>query len=367
MAWTYLAESADSPLHWRLGSGQSPTVKSTDTLAACCFHACEMDRCLLRRSGMMCGALGQSISDERALTLSTAASPARILALRVLERAWLGSEADYSLRSRDSLAKYDRASSSWKTCLPFGPVGPTLSSDDWPSSGMTAAGECFPLSMWERRTSGSDGGYWPTATATDSKSSRNATVKDRKVEGHASVTLTDFVTLFPTPSASSYGTNLGGGAGRVGTAGPSLETTPVADDAVNRTKGKWNSRGEPKLSAAVMLWPTPRASDGEKGGPNQRGSKGDLALPAAVMQWATPTSRDWKSGKASEATMEKNARPLSEQVGGSLSADWVEWLMAYPSGWTVLEPWAMQWFRPARGKRSKGSRASSPAGGTESA
>ncbi len=37
-------------------------------------------------------------------------------------------------------------------------------------------------------------------------------------------------------------------------------------------------------------------------------SRGDPA-------WATPTARDWRSGKASEATHAKNARPLSEQVG----------------------------------------------------
>lgn len=37
--------------------------------------------------------------------------------------------------------------------------------------------------------------------------------------------------------------------------------TPVADDAVNRKRGKWNSRGEPKLSAQVKRWPTPVKSD----------------------------------------------------------------------------------------------------------
>jgi hypothetical protein len=40
--------------------------------------------------------------------------------------------------------------------------------------------------------------------------------------------------------------------------------------------------------------------------------------------------------------------------GGQLNPTWVEWLMGYPSEWTVLEDWATQWFRPKRGKRSKG-------------
>lgn len=51
----------------------------------------------------------------------------------------------------------------------------------------------------------------------------------------------------------------------------------------------------------------------------------------------TPTARDWRSGKASQATHERNSRPLSEQVGGLLNPRWVEWLMGMPEGWTSLE------------------------------
>lgn len=61
--------------------------------------------------------------------------------------------------------------------------------------------------------------------------------------------------------------------------------------------------------------------------------------------WATPTSRDWRSGKASQKTMGRNSRPLSEQVGGHLNPDWVEWLMGYPIGWSALEPLEMDRFR----------------------
>lgn len=333
MAWIYLAASEDSPLPWRLGSDRSPTVRATDTLNLCCFLAWHGATCFQLPYGEMCEHFAEAISIHPESTSSTAASHARTSVLRELVAAWKESARDYFLRSRDSLAKYSLLSSSWKTCLPFGGAGPTLLPDDWPDSGMTLAGECFPLLMWERRTCGSAGGFWPTATATDSKSSRNATVKKRKVQGHSGVTLTDFVTLFPTPTAATYGSRNNGKRGdgtTFKTAGaPSLETmarknlwpTPVADDAVNRTKGKWNSRGEPKLSAAVMLWPTPRAQDGPKGGPSQ----GDT-LPAAV--------------------------------GGQLNPTWVEWLMGYPLGWTALEGWATQWFLRKRAKRSSASRAS---------
>ena len=92
------------------------------------------------------------------------------------------------------------------------------------------------------------------------------------------------------------------------------------------------------LTAATAsgLWPTPRANDGEK--------RGEIAndirsvLPAAAKHWPTPTSRDWRSGKASQATMDRNARPLSEVVGGTLNPTWVEWLMGFPLGWTDCGP-----------------------------
>jgi hypothetical protein len=94
-----------------------------------------------------------------------------------------------------------------------------------------------------------------------------------------------------------------------------------------------------------------------------------------------PTGRDRRSGKASEETMSRNARPLNEVVkhyptpvasgklnggtrdfqrlqeladagqisederrsmsagnGGELNPGFVEWLMGFPQGWTALEP-----------------------------
>ena len=37
--------------------------------------------------------------------------------------------------------------------------------------------------------------------------------------------------------------------------------TPVADDRMDRLRGKINSRGEPKLSAQALQWPTPAAQN----------------------------------------------------------------------------------------------------------
>lgn len=117
---------------------------------------------------------------------------------------------------------------------------------------------------------------------------------------------------WPTPSASTYGNNRGGAAGRVGPIRQSLE-------------------GEARDWARENLW-------------------------------ATASARDWKSGEHSEATGRRNARPLSEEAwawahsrlsaltskGGReclqydptlhrlcLTPAFVEWLMGWPEGWTL--------------------------------
>jgi hypothetical protein len=92
--------------------------------------------------------------------------------------------------------------------------------------------------------------------------------------------------------------------------------TPVADDAANRSAGKFNSRGEPKLSAEVKLWPTPTAHNAKEGG-----------YPAEY---------------------ERNTPTLAAQAGGSLNPTWVEWLMGWPLAWTASRHWATAKSRSKR-------------------
>ena len=151
-----------------------------------------------------------------------------------------------------------------------------------------------------------------------------------------------------------------------------LWQTPVADDAVDRQKGKVNSRGEPKLSAQVKLWPTPTVC----GNHNRKGASPDSGdgLATAVRNYPTPTtsmqtsadmeqarhagnsenrptyqeaksrfptpnSRDYK-GMPSKGCRERSGRQssLPVTIGGSLNPDWTEWLMGFPLGWTSLDP-----------------------------
>lgn len=99
-----------------------------------------------------------------------------------------------------------------------------------------------------------------------------------------------------------------------------LWQTPVADDAVDRQHGKWNSRGEPKLSAEVKLWPTPCATM-YKGGSNLIRKNGKSRINDRL-DYAVEEGRSAASGQ--------------------LNPTWVEWLMGFPAGWTELNPSATQ-------------------------
>jgi len=122
--------------------------------------------------------------------------------------------------------------------------------------------------------------------------------------------------MWPTPHGfSKDGKSNGPSGNELGRAvNERLWQTPVSDDAIDREAGKFNSRGEPKLSAQVKLWPTMTARD-------SRSIKGAARVPNS-----------------------QGTEPLTVQIGemenaanGSLNPQWVEWLMGYPEGWTDLD------------------------------
>jgi len=248
------------------------------------------------RFGMTFAALTETLGAELLMWFQ-AVSRARTLAWPEKEPESAANDPACGLTWRASLARFDPASRSWKTaqlCL----LGDSeLSSVTWPRSGMTANGQCWELPTLEHPTAANDSGLWPT------------------------------------PLANSHT-----GAGH----GP-------------------NKTGSPNLQTMVKAWPTPDAHMGSGGrtskmpptGKRANGTKQQITLNDAV-KWscATPTARDWRSGKASQATHDRNSRPLSEQIGGSLNPTWVEWLMGWPLGWTDLKPLAMDKYhcaQPAHG------------------
>jgi hypothetical protein len=220
MAWTYLAVSADSLRHFPPGSDQLPTASVTSTAK----ESWPAVRWSISYPGLqfgtMCGLWTEQHS--RVWTSSMADSPARTSALRATARAWRESEAAWLARYSGLSKSRGQRLSFWKTWQPLGPAAKNEWSKNWPRSGMTVAGTCYPLTTWERRTSETDGS-----------------------------------SLLPTPSASSYGTNKGGAAGRVGKERPSLQTM------AKRAGGKLDPRfvewmmGYPKTWTVCEPWAMP--------------------------------------------------------------------------------------------------------------
>lgn len=307
MAWIYLAESCTdstssqeseaSQKPWLVTSSQLPTVKTTDTPRLYCSPECPQGICQLHPFGMTllpCGG-GHSLSSRKS---STEDSPVRTLALPDAEKAWTESEAAYFLRSQGSLAKYDPDSSTWKMCQLSGFEEPALSSRSWPASGMTVDGVCYPLQMWERITKENDGGYWRT------------------------------------PDTGAGGTSGLLKEGKTHRKSGAAITMRLVDQVNNQ-----------------RFWPTPTVQDSENNGGGSQYKRNSIPLNALVKMFHTPKASG--GGPDYAAKSRGKSANLPTDVGGSLNPVWVEWLMNYPSGWTALEPWAMQWFRPRRGKRLK--------------
>lgn len=230
---------------------------------------------------------------------SVVASPAKTSAWPGDRRDWTAPEADYGAKSPVSLANFDPATRSWRTsqisllALASSQAGGLeLFSETWPRSGMMQNGIAFQLAPLVPRTREIGSGLWQT---------------------------------------------------------------PVADDAVERTAGKFNSRGEPKLSAQVKLWPTPAAMDTglttdlKKIEARRQAIKAKRingngfgpSLGEMVRLFPTPTTQD-ASNNGGASQYERNSLPLNALVGGALNPPWVEWLMGFPIEWTASPPSEMQ-------------------------
>lgn len=114
----------------------------------------------------------------------------------------------------------------------------------------------------------------------------------------------------------------------------------------------WGRTTLPPLTSetASGLWPTPSSTAGGRRAPKgskimggltptayKDGKKYQVGLDQAVHWFPTPTSRDYRSGSMTQRDKGESSKPLSEKLGGCLHADWVEWLMGWPIGWTKME------------------------------
>ena len=317
-----------------------------------------------------------------------------------------------------------RATSGRGSITPSARSGPGLSSwKTWQRTFVWASAPCAEISKEEvtafrqdysrrlksaQATGVNDSSSWPTCRANEANG--GGYQNDRHDPSKPRLTLTGRAQVWPTPTSGiaergsadhrqysrKNGANLNNLAGtwgtpRVTTNGglssaaedngksrledqASYRTTPQAHDVTERGAGQQpcSKAGNACLARDARMWPTPTAQDSEQSG---SAKANHVTLHRSASDWATPQARDWRSGEASQATAEKNSRPLSEQVTSfllpapemtagrpsskpgptsrqRLNPAFVCWLMGLPWWWTnpaptSFAPPAMASFRSA--------------------
>jgi hypothetical protein len=180
MSWHYLRELEGESLEDICSGGEPlPPLKSKTTHDVFYCSGKLTESYLDSLSGTTSAHLTENRGEEKS-TLSAGDSPAKISVAPGKVRALLEQEAAYGERWRESLARYDPASCSWKTaqCSLFGGLEPFL--ETWPQWGMMHDGECSERVMSAHPTSGIESGSWPTPRKTDYKGSgKTGQLRDR--------------------------------------------------------------------------------------------------------------------------------------------------------------------------------------------
>jgi hypothetical protein len=193
-----------------------------------------------------------------------------------------------------SLARYDRATCSWKTHQRLLLEEGFESLEILPPWGMTAGGELYPLPMpsgllAHRASITSESGSGLPERAPTRTVSGNYNRKGASAQSGDGLATWAAVRRLPTPQAYSKGDS---------DSRPGLTPLDIAvrpEMARHAERAKERRRGIPRV-------PTPTTQDASNNGPASQ--------------------------------MERNTKPLNAEVGGPLNPRWVEWLMGWPDGWT---------------------------------
>ena len=285
------------------GGGASAPSSSSPTHGTCWSPGRTTEASSPSRSGMT---FAPSTGTRGEALLGWCLEASRARTSPVPERApdWRALVQDSGGRWHESLARYNPATSTWRTrqCSLLG--GSESFSGTWPRWGLMLGGEFWELTMPALPTSGIGSGLrlaTPTATTNQLCPSMQKHPGCRAMWGTP--------TAHPrthTPRDVDHGAQL---ANQVG-------------GSLNPTWVEW-----------LMGWPL-GWTDCEPSGTARQKHPGCRAM------WATPRAgiRD------ARLTYDRGRSNLEEQIGasveggGSLNPTWVEWLMGWPLGWTDCEP-----------------------------
>jgi hypothetical protein len=286
------------------------------TAVACSSPASATVSCPISPSGMTLPPLTALPGGDTSMS-SAGASPARTSVTPGSVQALVAHARVYGQSSPVSLGKYDPATHSLRTSQGLLFEASTACLQTLPRWGWMRAGAVSGLMMSERPISASGFGYsLPTPTVEDAGRAGSAAGWDQW-ENHQQTSqwrLRNFVQKWPTPQATYDG---------------------ATDEALAQRKQRAHEKhargeygkgtGAPgmfDLARAVRMWPTPNVPNGGR------------------TTWHAEQEGNsyYHKGKKVQLGLEQEVR-MNEPDGGQLSPTWVEWLMAWPIGWTDLRPW----------------------------
>lgn len=363
-------------------SGGEPSAPSSGNPSpqALCASDKMTDFSRLSRYGMTFGLLTED-HGEAVLTSFLAAFPARILA--PLERA---KESTVRVPAcgekwRESSARFDLDSSSWKTHRCLWEEDLSESSVILPQWGMMLDGVLWERITAEDLTNATGSGLWRSPAAQEPGVSierlRTETGDpvgsmcrhyDKETGRMAQIGLTQQVQaretkIGPLPGGSFIPTPTATDA----TAGAIIserDTYWMTKSGMPRKINGNGTDGSVGLGRLVQMWPTPTSSQATRGDcPSERDRRTPMLetqVRLAGKDWPTPTvhGNHNRKGMSSKSGDGLSTAVKREQDGGTttqpketpdrrgkLNPDWVAWLMGWPIGWASLKPMETDRYR----------------------
>ena len=243
-----------------------------------------------------------------------------------------------------ALARYDPNTSCWRTSqASFLTDMEELSRENFPNSAMMLSGVLYPLQILEHPTLENGGGAlpgWPTPSSYQERGEHDSTElkngrfirKSKKTETEFGANLNGAAANWPTPSARDYKGSPG--------------TVRMKNGRYIRVSNTTKTEFGAPLDGVASNWPTPGASEDRAERYSNTTSERHLKegrqvhLSQVVRMLSTQPQSGHRNhqilvdGSKSSENDQTSPQPLPKR----LNANFVEWMMGLPIGWTDLKP-----------------------------